>query len=197
VYWWVVVLFVQVISWRQVEWIFPFTGLKPRQFRKLVRCVERRGGAAIADGRSCWRWSLDLADRVLLIAVYYRTNLTMRQLALLFGVKHAAVHRIIDRLARFVDMADAKPLGPAQISIVDGTLMPVHDQAVSASSKDYRHSANLQILIHADKRLVLAVGTPLPGNRNDCTAYSQSGIDTAAGCSTVSWLTVDTWEPIV
>jgi hypothetical protein len=41
----------QVISASRPEWISPFTGLEPGQFRKLVREVARRGGDAIADGR--------------------------------------------------------------------------------------------------------------------------------------------------
>jgi hypothetical protein len=32
-------------------------------------------------------WSLPLEDRVLLVAAYWRTNLTLRQLAPLFGVE--------------------------------------------------------------------------------------------------------------
>jgi hypothetical protein len=35
---------------------------------------------------------------VLLVAVYYRTNLTMRQLAPLFGISPATVCRVIQRL---------------------------------------------------------------------------------------------------
>jgi hypothetical protein len=31
-------------------------------------------------------WALSLENRVLPVAVYYRTNLTMRQLAALFGI---------------------------------------------------------------------------------------------------------------
>ncbi|MEU8082534.1 hypothetical protein AB0B57_02710 [Micromonospora sp. NPDC049101] len=42
---------VQVITAAGPEWIFPFTGLQPAQFRKLVRLVAERGGDAIADGR--------------------------------------------------------------------------------------------------------------------------------------------------
>ena len=73
-----------MISVAQQEWIFPFTGLQPVQFRRLVRLVAERGGDVIADGRPGRQWSLDLADRVLLVAVYWRTNLTMRQIGLLF-----------------------------------------------------------------------------------------------------------------
>ncbi len=56
----------QVISAARPEWIFPFTGLQPAQFRRLVRLVAERGADAIADGRPGRQWALDLADRVLL-----------------------------------------------------------------------------------------------------------------------------------
>jgi len=174
----------QVISSRQSAWIVPFTGLSVRQFRQVVG-VKRRGGEVIADRRPGRQWTLVLADRVLLLAVYYRTNLNMRQVALLFGVSTTAAHRIIDRLAPLLDTEAVPAMGPQQVCIVDGTLVPVHDRDVAASSNNYRHSANLQVLIHADKRLVLAVGQPLPGNRNDCTAYAESGIATIAGAATV------------
>ncbi|ONI91898.1 hypothetical protein ALI144C_00400 [Actinosynnema sp. ALI-1.44] len=52
------------------EWIVPFTGLQPGQFRKLVRLVAHRGGDTITDGRPGRQWRLDLADRVLLVATY-------------------------------------------------------------------------------------------------------------------------------
>lgn len=43
-------------------------------------------------------WVLPLAERVLVVAVYYRTNLTMRQLGPLFGVSSSTVCRVIQRL---------------------------------------------------------------------------------------------------
>lgn len=60
-----------------------FTGLRLGRFEKLVKVVRERGGNGPGGGRP---WCLPLADRVLLVAVYYRTNLTMRQLAPLFGI---------------------------------------------------------------------------------------------------------------
>ncbi len=84
---------VQVISAARPELIFPFTGLQPAQFRRLVRLVAERGGDAIPDGRPGRQWALDLADRVLLVAAYWRTNLTMRQIGPLFGVSHSAAAR--------------------------------------------------------------------------------------------------------
>jgi hypothetical protein len=86
---------VQVVSASRSEWIAPFTGLQPGQFRKLVRVVAERGGTTIADGRSGRQWRLNLADRVLLVATYWRTDVTMRQIGPLFGVSHAAAHRVV------------------------------------------------------------------------------------------------------
>ncbi len=40
-------------------------------------------------------------------------------------------------------------------------------------------------MIQADTRLVVAVGQPQPGNRNDCTAYTDSKIHRAAAGATV------------
>lgn len=152
-----------------------FTGLSVRQFRKLVGIVRRRGAEQTGVGR---RWGLSLPDRVLLIAVYYRTNLTLRQVALLFGISKSAAGRVIDHLGPYLALACVKRRhSPDTVLIVDGTLVPTHDRSVSASSKNYRYSANLQVAIDADTRLCVAVGKPTPGNRNDTRAYRDSGID--------------------
>jgi hypothetical protein len=172
---------VQLLSASRPELIPVFTGLSPRQFRRLVTTVARRGGTAIADGRPGRQWCLPLADRVLLVATYYRTNLTMRQVAPLFGIKQAAVHRIIDRLGEHLALAPVtRRHAPDTVLIVDGTLVPTRDHTLAAQSKNYRYSTNLQVIINADTRLVVAVGDPQPGNRNDCTAYPASGVPAAA-----------------
>jgi hypothetical protein len=178
---------VAVINVSDGRWIELFTGLPSARFRVLVAQVARQGGAAVADGRSCRQWSLPLADRVLLVACYYRTNLTMRQLAPLFGVTHSAVGRIVDRLGPYLALQPGRTKrgGEQEVFIVDGTLVPTRDRAVGASSKNYRNSVNLQVLINANTHLVVAVGRPLPGNRNDCNAYSDSGVDDAAGQAVV------------
>lgn len=92
----------QVISADRPEWVPVFTGLSVRQFGRLVRIVAGRGGEQTGTGR---RWGLSLADRVLLVAVYYRTNLTYRQIALLFGICTSAVDRVIDHLAPLLALA--------------------------------------------------------------------------------------------
>jgi DDE superfamily endonuclease/Helix-turn-helix of DDE superfamily endonuclease len=168
---------VQVISASRSEWIAPFTGLEPGQFRKLVRIVAKRGGDEIADGRPGRQWRLDLADRVLLVATYWRTNLTMRQIGPLFGVSHSAAHRVIDTIGPLLALAPVRKRRIDTIAIVDGTLVPTRDHRLAAPSKNYRYSANVQVAIDADTRLVIATGDAHPGNRNDCTVYRDSGIE--------------------
>lgn len=83
----------QVISRQQPEWVPVFTGLTVGQFDKLVGVVATRGGQQTGTGR---RWGLSLADRVLLVAVYYRTNVTYRQVALLLGISKSAAGRVVE-----------------------------------------------------------------------------------------------------
>ncbi|MEV7372845.1 transposase [Streptomyces sp. NPDC090301] len=71
-----------VITVSDPSWIAPFTGLSPRAFGKLVTVLRREGADVVRKGRP---WGLPLEDRALLVAAYWRTNLTMRQLAPLFG----------------------------------------------------------------------------------------------------------------
>src|SRR6266536_2538840 len=168
---------VQVISAARPEWIFPFTGLQPAQFRTLVRLVGEPGGDGIADGRPGRQWALDLADRVLLVAAYWRTNLTMRQIGPLFGVSHSAAHRVIDTLGPLLALAPVRRRPVEQVTIVDGTLIPTRDHRLAAQSKNYRYSTNLQVAIDANTHLVVALGDPQPGNRNDTIVYRSSGIN--------------------
>ena len=165
----------QVIRADQPSWIPAFTGLSEQQFRTLVGIVADRGAEQCGVGR---RWGLSLADRVLLVAVYYRTNLTLRQVAPLFGVSKSAAGRIVEHLAGYLVLAPVEDRHPGDtVLIVDGTLVPTHDRDVAARSKNYRYSANLQVVIDANTRLTVTVGTPLPGNRNDTRAYTESGVD--------------------
>jgi hypothetical protein len=50
---------------------------------------------------------LSLSDRVLLVAAYWRTNLTMRQIGPLFGISHSAAHRVIDTVGPLLALAPA------------------------------------------------------------------------------------------
>ncbi|MCX4960523.1 transposase family protein [Streptomyces virginiae] len=121
--------------------ILPFTGLSPRQFAKPVTAPRRAGVDTTRRGRP---WSLPLEDRMLLVTAYWRTYLTIRQLAPLFGISKSAADRIID-----------------------------HHGLLLAPQPRRRFAR--------DTRRDVAVGRPLPGNRNDFKAWEQSGAEAAVG----------------
>jgi DNA-binding MarR family transcriptional regulator len=67
----------------------------------LVISVWRKTAAELQHGRP---WGLPLEGRILLVATYWRTNLTMRQIARLFGISKSAADRIIDHLGSVLAM---------------------------------------------------------------------------------------------
>ncbi|MFK4103250.1 transposase [Streptomyces sp. NPDC019531] len=171
-----------VITASQPSWIGPFTGLSLRSFRKLVTALRREGADPARRGRP---WGLPLEDRVLLVAAYWRTNLTMRQLGPLFGISKSAAGRVIDHLGPLLALQPRKRFRKDAVLIVDGTLVPTRDHSVAEQSKNYRYSTNHQVVIDADTLLVVTIGRPLPGNRNDCMAWELSGAKNAVGNTTV------------
>lgn len=136
-----------VIAASEPSWIAPFTGLSPRQFGKLVTVLRREGADGVCMGRP---WSLPQEDRALLVAAYWRTNLTMRQIAPLFVVSKSAAHRIIDHLGPMFALRPRKRFVKDAVLIVDGTLVPTRDHAIAAQSKNYRYSTNHRVVIDAD-----------------------------------------------
>ncbi|OIK02708.1 IS5 family transposase [Streptomyces sp. MUSC 14] len=171
-----------VITASEPSWIVSFSGLSPRSFRKLITALRQDGVEPVRRGRP---WSLSLEDRVLLVTAYWRTNLTLRQLAPLFGVSKSVANRIINHLAPALALRPRKQFRNDTVLIVDGTLVPTRDHTIAEQSKNYRYSTNHQVVIDADTRLVVAVGRPLPGNRNDCKAWELSGAKDAVGRTTV------------
>lgn len=140
--------------------------------------LRRKGADAIRKG---WPWSLRLEDRALLVAAYCRANLTMRQLAPLFRVSKSAADRITDHLGPMLALQPRKRFAKDTVLNVDGTLVPTRDHTIAAQSKNYRYSTNHQVVIDAGTRLVVVVGRPLAGNRNDCKAWEESGAKAAVG----------------
>ncbi|MCX4816670.1 transposase [Streptomyces prunicolor] len=167
-----------VITASVPSWIEPFTGLSSRCFAKLVASVRRELSVDQQRGRP---WSLTLEDRVLLVTAYWRTNLTMRQLAPLFGISKSAADRIIDRIAPLLALRQRKRFRKDSVLIVDGTLVPTRDHSVAEQSKNYRYSTAHQVVIDADTRLVVVVGRPVPGNRHDSRGWAESGAKDAVG----------------
>lgn len=146
--------------WRN---LLPLTGLGIRHLQTVYTLARQQ--LPPAPGRS---WALPLAVRVLLVLIHLRTNLTTRALAALFDTSQSTVDRIIHHLVPVL----AQTLGPNPDAtdgpwIIDGTLIPVHDQSITAISKNYRRSVNTQVIICAHQRRVVAIGRCWPGNRND------------------------------
>ncbi|MFF1731927.1 transposase [Streptomyces sp. NPDC058247] len=167
-----------VITASEPSWIPPFTGLSPRSFAKSMTALRREAADPVRKGRP---WGLPLEDRILLVTAYWRTNLTMRQLAQLFGISKSAADRIIDKVGPLLALQSRRRFAKDTVLIVDGTLVPTRDHSIAEQSKNYRYSTNHQVVIDADTRLVVVVGQPLPGNRNDCKAWQESGAKSAVG----------------
>lgn len=167
-----------VITASAPSWIEPFTGLSPRCFGKLVTAVRRETAAEAHRGRP---WGLPLEDRILLVTTYWRTNMTLRQLAPLFGISKSAADRVIDHLGPRLALQPRRRFRKNTVLIVDGTLVPTRDHTVAEQSKNYRYSTAHQVVIDADSRLVVVVGRPLPGNRHDSRGWEESGTKDAVG----------------
>ncbi|MFF4174246.1 transposase [Streptomyces sp. NPDC001744] len=171
-----------VITASEPSWIVPFTGMAPRQFNQVVRALRREGADIARRGRP---WGIPLEDRLLLVAAYWRTNLTLRQLAPLFGVSKSAAGRTVGHLGPRLALKPRRRFRKDTVLIVDGTLVPTRDHTVAERSKNYRYSTNHQVVIDADTWRVVMVGRPLPGNCNDCKAWALSGAEEAVGRTTV------------
>ncbi|MFE3740405.1 transposase [Streptomyces sp. NPDC059134] len=171
-----------VITASEPSWLAPYSGLSPKQFGKLITVLRRGGPHLVCRGRP---WSLPLEDRVLLVAAYWRTNLTLRQLAPLFGISKSAAGRIVSQLGPLLALRPRSRFRRDTVLIVDGTLVPTRDHRVAEQSKNYRYSTNHQVVIDADSRFIVSVGRPVPGNRNDCKAWELSGAKNSVGNTTV------------
>ncbi|MEJ8642414.1 transposase [Streptomyces sp. MS1.HAVA.3] len=168
---------INVISLRPRS-LLHWTGLPVKGFLALVAHV-----AALLPAPGRGRpWALLLDNRVLLAAIAWRTNLTHRQLADLFGIGVATVHRVISHLAPLIAGLLEPPDGQrSDLWVVDGTLIPVEDQTVTACSKNYRRSVNVQFAFRVSDRRVVAVGDAWPGNRNDIVVFRATMAEQLAG----------------
>jgi hypothetical protein len=148
-----------------------WTGLSGPQLHALITRLWRR-----RPDSGCGRpWSLAFGDRVLLVVPGHRTNLTMERLAALFATTDSTVHRVTaDRAPHLAALLGPPPTDRRELWLVDGTLIPVHDQKKSKKSKNYRRSVNVQIVCRARDRRIVAVGDVWPGNRNDVVAFRET-----------------------
>lgn len=72
------------------------------------------------------------------MAAYWRTNLTPRQLAPLFGVSKSAADRIIDHTGPLLALKQRQRFRKGTVLIVDGTLVPTRDHSIAEQSQNYR-----------------------------------------------------------
>ncbi|MEO1997324.1 MAG: transposase [Planctomycetaceae bacterium] len=143
--------------------LLPLTGLNNSQYEVLLINLKQ------ADRPGMGRpWRLPLSVRLLLILIHLRTNLTTRALAAVFTTSQSTVDRIVHNLTpTLAKLLKPEPTEHEETWIIDGTLIPVHDQRLTALSKNYRRSINTQIIIHAATRKVVTASQTWPGNRND------------------------------
>ncbi len=87
---------------------------------------------------------------MLLVATYWRTNLTMRQLAAVFGVSKSAAARVIEDLGPALGLRPRVRFPRGAVFIIDRTLVPTRDHDVAAPSKNYRYSTNHHVVIDTD-----------------------------------------------
>ncbi|BDM70251.1 hypothetical protein HEK616_37380 [Streptomyces nigrescens] len=99
----------------------------------------------------------------LVVTAYWRTNMTMHQLAPLFGISKSSADRSPTTSVRSWCCGLGAAL-PDAVLIVDGTLVPTRDHTVAEPSKNYRYSTNHQAVIDADTRRAVVVG-PAPARQ--------------------------------
>ncbi|MGW5462401.1 transposase [Streptomyces sp. NPDC003996] len=73
-----------------------------------------------------------------------------------------------------------------ELWVVDGTLIPVHDQKRTAKSKNYRRSVNVQIICQTRDRRVVAIGDAWPGSHNDVVVFRKTLAETLPGLPRLS-----------
>jgi hypothetical protein len=72
---------------------------------------------------------------------------------------------VIQRLGPLIALEPSRATTDAadRFWIVDGTLVPVRDRKADSSSRNYRFSANVQVIVDADTRLVIATARSVQG----------------------------------
>lgn len=142
----------------------------------LAAMVEALRDARRPRGRP---WAASLPRRVLVACASLRTNLTLRELAAVFGMSTSQVHRIVtDLVPKVAALLHSPPCGDRRRTwIIDGTLVPTRDHRAAAKAKIYRWACNLQVLVRHADRAVVAIAGGGPGHRNDPVHYRGSIVE--------------------
>ena len=144
------------------------TGMDAPQFGELVRRIWM----IRPDSGRGRPWGLSFPDRVLLVATYLHTNLTTRQLGVLFSVSQSQIERVIQDITPVLSsLLGPPPTDRRELWVVDGTLIPTRDHTRTALCKNYRRSVNVQVVCRRRDRRVVFVGEAWPGNRHDSVVF--------------------------
>jgi hypothetical protein len=130
-----------------------------------------------------------LEDRVLLVAAFWRTNLTMRQLAPLYGVSKPDADRVIDDLGPKLALQPRRRFAKNAVLIVDGTLVPTLDHKVADQPKNSRYSTNHQVVIDADTRRSIScpLGHADPAAAGHCCGMIARHVRNEVRCAVRTW----------
>lgn len=82
-----------------------------------------------------------------------------------------------------------RPAGHARTPSTSSTApwCPPATATIASSGKNCRYLTNLQVVIDADSRPVVAIGIPPPGSRDGCRTFAESGVDRSCrGAPTVT-----------
>lgn len=163
-----------------------------RAQRQQSRARQRRPGA----GR---KPKLGLADRLVLVLIYYRTYVTQDFLGFLFGIDKGTACRIIQEIALLLTGIFRIPEKKVRIerdeiaeAFVDGTEQPINrpkkKQRRSYSGKKKRHTIKHQIIVVRKKKKrgrqkqkrkvrIAAVSEAAAGKVHDKKIYDESKVD--------------------
>ncbi|MGW2564251.1 helix-turn-helix domain-containing protein [Streptomyces sp. NPDC001514] len=137
-------------------WVTSLTGLTPDAFAALVSTLRAQGVDKTRRGRP---WSLPLERRVLLVAAYLRTNLTLRHIAGLFDVSKSSAGRIVDSLGPYLALEDRYPRrGQHLADPLDGTPVSVSFGAVDRGPGESPYAPRRKVRIDTRTRLTTAAG---------------------------------------
>jgi hypothetical protein len=189
------------------------TGLTPDKFDRLLAELAPRHEAAVRRRRdrpgrrrkpgAGRRHKLELADRLLMLLVYYRTYVTHAFLGFLFGVDDSAVGRNINPLEPLLAGVFRVPerrveLAPDEIrelffdSTECPTQRPRRRQRRWYSGKKRRHTIKHQVVVvrrrkrpgpgHKPRRVrVAAVSPGFPGRAHDKRVFDEAPVRAPAG----------------
>lgn len=196
---------------RSAETFRRLTGLSPAAFDDLLAELGPRHAAAEAKRRdrpgrrrrpgAGRRHALPLADRLLMLLMYYRTYTTHAFLGFLFGVDDSAVGRNINPLAPLLAGVFRIPERKVELTKEDvaelffdaterPTCRPSRGQRRYYSGKKKRHTIKHQVVVvrrakrpgEARQRVrVAAVSKAFPGRVHDKKVYDRARVVTPAG----------------